>query len=84
MMSTAKGNMLKNRIRPHILVLVTFVIIGIDVYCDSLFFSPVVTIGEPARVCALKTIRKAAIVQEPIQDLVQEQESSCKTVAGAG
>ena len=71
--------MLKNRIRPHILVLVS-----IDFYCDSLFFSPVVTIGEPALVCALKTIRKAAIVREPIQDLVQEQESSYKTVAGAG
>ena len=83
-MLTAKGNKLKNRIRPHILVLVTLVIISIDVYCDSLFFSPVVTIGEPAHVCALKTIRKAAIVREPIQDLVQEQESSCKTVAGAG
>ena len=83
-MSTAKGNMLRNRIRPHILVLVTLVIISIDVYYDSLFFSPVVTIGEPAHVCALKTIRKAAIVREPIQDLVQEQESSCKTVAGAG
>ena len=74
-----KEIMLKNRIRPHILVLVS-----IDFYCDSLFFSPVVTIGEPALVCALKTIRKAAIVREPIQDLVQEQKSSCKTVAGAG
>ena len=83
-MSTAKGNMLKNRIRPHILVLVTLVIISIDVYCDSLFFSPVVTIGESAHFCALKTTRKTAIVQEPIQDLVQEQESSCKPVAGAG
>ena len=71
--------MLKNRIRPHILVLVRIVF-----YCDSLFFSPVVTIEEPVLVCALKTIRKAAIVREPIQDLVQEQESSCKTVAGAG
>ena len=80
-MLTAKGNMLKNRIRPHILVLV---IISIDVYSDSLFFSPVVTIGELAHVCALKTTRKAAIVREPLQDLVQEQESSCKTVAGAG
>ena len=73
--------MLKNRIRPHILVLVTLVIISIDVYCDSLFFSPVVTIGEPAHVCALKT--KAATVREPLQDLVQEQERSCKTAAGA-
>ena len=71
--------MLKNRIRPHILVLVS-----IDFYCDSLFFSSVVTIGEPALVCALKTIRKAAIVREPIQDLVQEQESSGRTVVGAG
>ena len=78
-MSTAKGNMLSNRIRPHILVLVSIVF-----YCDSLFFSPVDTIGEPALVCALKTIHKAAIVREPIQDLVQKQESSCKTVAGAG
>ena len=54
-----KEIMLKNRIRPHILVLVS-----IDFYCDSLFFSPVVTIGEPALVCALKTIRKAAIVRD--------------------
>ena len=69
--------MLKNRIRPHILVLVS-----IDFYCDSLFFSPVV--GEPALVCALKTIRKAAIVREPIQDLVQEQESSGRTVVRTG
>ena len=69
---------MKNRIRPHILVLVS-----IDFYCDSLLFSPVVTIGEPAVVCALKTIRMAAIFREPIQDLVQEQESSCKTVPGA-
>ena len=56
-MSTAKGNMLRNRIRPHILVLVTVVIISIDVYCDRVFFSPVITLGEPAHVCALKTIR---------------------------
>ena len=73
-----KEMMMKNRIRPHILVLVS-----IDFYCDSLLFSPVVTIGEPAVVCALKTIRMAAIFREPIQDLVQEQESSCKTVPGA-
>ena len=72
-MLTAKGNMLRNRIRPHILVLV---IISIDVYCDSLFFSPVVTIGKPAHVCALKTTRKAAIVREPLQDLVQEHSSN--------
>ena len=82
-MSTAKGNMLKNRIRQHILVLVTLVIISIEVHCDSLFFSPVITIGELAHVFALKTIRKAATVREPIQDLVQEQDRSCKTVAGA-
>ena len=80
-MSTAKANMLRNRIRPHILVLVTLVIISIDVYCDSLFFSPVITLGEPAHVCALKTTRYAAAVREPT---VQEQESSSKTVAGAG
>ena len=51
-MSTAKGNMLRNRIRPHILVLVTLVIISIDVYCDRLFFSPVFTLGEAAHVLA--------------------------------
>ena len=75
--------MLKNRIRQHILVLVTLVIISIEVHCDSLFFSPVITIGELAHVFALKTIRKAATVREPIQDLVQEQDRSFKTVAGA-
>ena len=65
--------MLKNRIRLHILVLVS-----IDFYCDSLFFSPVVKIGEPALVCALKTIRKAAIVREPIQDLVKNKKVAVK------
>ena len=56
-MSTAKGNMMRNRIRQYILVLVTLVIISIDVYCDRLFFSPVITLGEPAYVSTLKTIR---------------------------
>ena len=56
-MSTAKANMLRNRIRPHLLVLVTIVIISIDIYYDSLFFSPVIILGEPAHLCALKTIR---------------------------
>ena len=62
-MLTAKRNVKYKIFGPDILVLVRVVICSIHIYHDS-FFSPVFALREPAQVCAIHSIQKAATVRE--------------------
>ena len=75
-MSTVKGNMMRIiRAVYFILVLITFVFVSIDVYFYSFFFSPVVTFGQPAHICALQTSHKVDALQfeSPEDQLVRDE-----------
>ena len=75
-MSTVKGNMMRIiRAVYFVLVLITFVFVSIDVYFYSFFFSPLVTFGQPAHICALQTSHKVAALQfeSPEDQLVRDE-----------